>query len=55
MNKINYGYRKSIREQIKKGAKIYSLYEKHNINYPFYLLSRVANGERLTIPKIIIK
>ena len=27
-NKINYGYRKSIREQIKEIAKIYSLYEK---------------------------
>ena len=34
---------KSIREQIKEGAKIYSLYEKYNTNYPF-LLPRVAMG-----------
>ncbi len=32
---------KSIREQIKEGAKIYSLYKKYNVNYPF-LLPRVA-------------
>lgn len=32
---------KSIRGQIKEGAKIYSLYKKYNVNYPF-LLSRVT-------------
>lgn len=45
---------KSIREQIKEGAKIYSLYKKYNVNYPF-LITKSSNGEHLTIPKIIIK